>query len=107
MVLHEFPEGIITYLLLVKGGFSERQAMILSFFAAALTTPLGMLFSFPLISQIDKPMLGALLSVSAGALIYVGATHLLPKAEQEHKKYSFVALGGGILVAIIIVLSKG
>jgi len=106
MVLHEFPEGIITYLLLLKGGFKERSAMIMAFLAAALTTPLGMLISFPIISQIDKPMLGALLSLSAGALIYVGATHLLPKAEQEHKKYSFVALGGGVLVAIIIVLSK-
>ncbi|MBB1382442.1 ZIP family metal transporter [Shewanella sp. SR41-2] len=107
MVLHEFPEGIITYLLLVKGGISERKEMILSFFAAALTTPLGMLISFPFINQIDKPILGALLSVSAGALIYVGATHLLPKAEQEQKKYSFIALGGGICIAIIIVLSKG
>ena len=106
MVLHEFPEGIITYLLLVRGGFNERKAMILSFLAAALTTPLGMLISYPFISEIDKPMLGDLLSLSAGALIYVGATHLLPKAEQEHKKYSFVALGGGILVAVIIVLSK-
>jgi zinc and cadmium transporter len=31
MVLHEFPEGIITYLLLVKSGFSERRAMMLAF----------------------------------------------------------------------------
>jgi len=106
MVLHEFPEGIITYLLLVRGGFKERKAMILAFLAAALTTPLGMLISYPIISKIDKPILGALLSLSAGALIYVGATHLLPKAEQEHKRYSFVALGGGVVVAIIIVLSK-
>ena len=80
--------------------------MILAFFAAALTTPIGMLISYPLISTIDKPLLGALLSLSAGALIYVGATHLLPKAEQEHKRYSVVALAGGVLVAIIIVLSK-
>ena len=106
MVLHEFPEGIITYLLLLRGGFKERTAMILAFLAAALTTPFGMLISYPIISEIDKPMLGALLSLSAGALIYVGATHLLPKAEQEHKRYSFVALGGGVLVAVIIVLSK-
>ena len=97
---------IITYLLLLRGGFKERSAMILAFLAAALTTPLGMLISYPIISKIDKPMLGALLSLSAGALIYVGATHLLPKAEQEHKRYSFVALGGGVLVAIIIVISK-
>ncbi len=106
MVLHEFPEGIITYLLLLRGGFKERSAMILAFLAAALTTPVGTLISYPIISKIDKPMLGALLSLSAGALIYVGATHLLPKAEQEHKRYSFVALAGGVLVAIIIVLSK-
>lgn len=106
MVLHEFPEGIITYLLLIRGGFSEKKAMVFSFLAAALTTPVGMLVSYPFIKEIDKSMLGSLLALSAGALIYVGATHLLPKAEQEHKKYSFVALGGGILVAILIVLSK-
>ncbi|MDO6594639.1 ZIP family metal transporter [Neptuniibacter sp. 1_MG-2023] len=106
MVLHEFPEGIITYLLLIRGGFSDRKAMMLALLAAALTTPLGMLVSYPFISEINEPILGALLSLSAGALIYVGATHLLPRAEQEHKKYSFVALGGGVLVAIIIVLSK-
>jgi len=106
MVLHEFPEGIITYLLLLRGGFSERTAWILAFIAAALSTPVGMLVSYPFISEIDQSLLGALLSLSAGALVYVGATHLLPKAQQEHKKYSFVALAGGVLVAVVIVLSK-
>ncbi len=106
MVLHEFPEGIITYLLLVRGGFGERKAMVLAFLAAAATTPLGMLVSYPLISSIDKQALGALLSLSAGALVYVGATHLLPRAEQEKRKFSLVALAGGVLVAVIIVASK-
>jgi zinc transporter ZupT len=106
MVLHEFPEGIITYLLLVRGGFSERKSMFLAFLAAAVTTPLGMLVSYPLIREIESGTLGALLSLSAGALVYVGATHLLPRAEQEHKKFSLVALAGGVLVAVVIVASK-
>ncbi|MWJ27985.1 ZIP family metal transporter [Halomonas sp. ZH2S] len=106
MVLHEFPEGIITYLLLLRGGFSEKAALILAVIAASLSTPLGMLVSWPFISQIDKPLLGVLLSLSAGALVYVGATHLLPQAEKEHRKYSLCALGTGILVAVLIVLSK-
>jgi ZIP family zinc transporter len=106
MVLHEFPEGIITYLLLIRAGFTERASMVLSFLAAALTTPLGMLVSYPMISGIDERTLGFLLSLSAGALIYVGATHLLPQAEREYRKYSLVALGGGVLVAIVIVLSE-
>ena len=106
MVLHEFPEGIITYLLLVRGGIAERRAVLLAFLAAAATTPLGMLISYPFISAIDRDMLGALLSLSAGALVYVGATHLLPRAEQEHRRYSLVALAGGVFVAMIIVASK-
>ena len=106
MVLHEFPEGIITYLLLIRGGFKVRTSLLLAFLAAALTTPLGMLVSYPYISKIDEPLLGALLAFSAGALVYVGATHLLPQAEAEHKKYSLFALGAGILVALAIILSK-
>jgi ZIP family zinc transporter/zinc and cadmium transporter len=106
MVLHEFPEGIITYLLLLRGGFSEKTSLLLALAAASLTTPLGMLVSYPLISRIDAPLLGSLLALSAGALVYVGATHLLPQAEKEHRKYSLCALGAGILVAVVIVLSK-
>lgn len=42
------------------------------------------------------------------ALVYVvGATHLLPQAETEKKKYSLFAPGAGILAALVIVLSKG
>lgn len=106
MVLHEFPEGIITYLLLLRGGFSERTSLIAAFLAASLSTPLGMLISYPYISTIDKPLLGTLLSLSAGALVYVGASHLLPQAEKEGGKYSLPALAAGILVAVLIVLTK-
>ncbi|MBN1106521.1 MAG: ZIP family metal transporter [Deltaproteobacteria bacterium] len=106
MVLHEFPEGIITYLLLLRGGFSEKKSFFLAFLAAALTTPVGMLVSYPYISRIDEALLGALLSFSAGALLYVGATHLLPQAEREHKRYSLAALCAGIFVALIIIFAK-
>ena len=87
-------------------GARMRILEILAFLAAALTTPLGMLMSYPYISRISQPFLGALLAFSAGALVYVGATHLLPQAETENKKYSLFALGAGVLVALIIVISK-
>lgn len=106
MVLHEFPEGIITYLLLIRGGFDARSSLILSIIAASVSTPLGTLLSYPLISEIDRPLLGTLLALSAGALVYVGATHLLPQAEKEPRRFSLLAMGGGILVAVLIVLSK-
>lgn len=107
MVLHEFPEGIVTYLLLLKGGFSKRMSMRLAFVAAAMTTPLGALAAFPFISRIGPNLLGSALALSAGALVYVGATHLLPQAEREAKRYSLVALGAGLLIAGLIAASKG
>lgn len=107
MVLHEFPEGIVTFLLLIKSGFNKRKSSAYAFLAAAITTPLGALISWPFISRLSQPVLGILLSLSAGALIYVGATHLLPKVEEESKKYTLLALAVGIVVAIIIMLSGG
>jgi zinc and cadmium transporter len=105
MVLHEFPEGIVTYTLLIRGGFSEPRAFRMAFLAAALTTPAGTLASFPVISRIDQPTLGILLALSAGALLYVGATHLLPQAEREPRRFSLIALAAGILVAVGIVMT--
>lgn len=107
MVLHEFPEGIITYLLLLRGGFGEKKAFLFAFLAAAVTTPIGMVASFPYISRIDESLLGALLSFSAGALVYVGATHLLPQAEEEPRRYNLAAFAAGIAVALGIIFSKG
>jgi len=106
MVLHEFPEGIVTFVLLERGGFSRRKAAIYAFLVAALSTPLGTLVSYPFVSRITRPVLGTLLATSAGALVYVGASHLLPAVEKEHRKYSVLALAAGVLVAAVIVVSK-
>jgi zinc transporter ZupT len=107
MVLHEFPEGIITFLLLDRAGFSRKKAIIWSLIAAAFSTPIGTLISYPFIHTIDHTILGLMLAFSAGALLYVGATHLLPAVEHEDRKYTLFSLLAGILIAIIIVMTKG
>lgn len=107
MIFHEFPEGIVTFVLLERGGFSRRKAALYSFLAAALSTPVGTLVSYPFIEKISRSFLGILLATSAGALVYVGASHLLPEVERENKRYSILALAAGVLVAVVIIWSKG
>jgi len=65
-----------------------------------------MLVSYPIVSRIDASVLAALLATSAGALIYVGASHLLPAAEREHQRYSLLALGAGVALAAGIVVTN-
>lgn len=105
MILHEFPEGVFTYILLRKGGIGPRNALYLAIAGAGLTTPLGVILSYPALSWIGPGTLALSLAVSAGALIYVGATHLLPSAEREPGRFSLLALLAGMLVAIGIVAS--
>jgi zinc and cadmium transporter len=106
MVLHEFPEGIVTFVLLKRADFDRRRSALYAFLAAGLSTPLGTLLSYPIIQKIDQNTLGLLLALSAGALVYVGASHLLPAVERENRRYTLISLVTGILVAVGIVLSK-
>jgi zinc transporter ZupT len=106
MILHEFPEGIVTFLLLERSGFGKKRAALYAFLAAAISTPLGTLVSYPFVAEVKRSTLGILLALSAGALVYVGASHLLPEVEKENKRYSLIALMVGVLVAAIIVTSK-
>jgi zinc and cadmium transporter len=102
-----FPEGVVTFLLLERAGFTRKRSALYAFLSTAITTPLGTLVSFPLISKIDRSTLGILLAVSAGALVYVGASHLLPAVEKENRRYTLISLGIGILIAALIVISEG
>ncbi|MEK1888299.1 MAG: hypothetical protein AAAB35_12180 [Phyllobacterium sp.] len=73
--------------------------------AAALSTPIVTLASFPFISNIDAVLLGNPFAFSADVLIYVGVTHLLPQADREPRKFHFIALVAGIMIAIAIVFT--
>jgi zinc transporter ZupT len=107
LVLHEFPEGIVTYIMLHKGGLSKSKSRFYAFLAAAVTTPLGMLVSWPFVSGLKESSLGFLLALSAGALVYVGATHLLPEVEKERKRSTLFAMAAGIAVAVVIIMTHG
>lgn len=108
MIFHEFPEGIVTYVLLVeRGGIDHRKSLIYAFLTAAFSTPLGTLVSFPFINDIGPPALGMLLGLSAGVLAYVGASHLLPEVESENEVLSILTVGAGVLVGVLIIALKG
>lgn len=107
MVFHEFPEGVITFVLLERGGLGPRKSALYAFLAAAFSTPVGALLSYPFVSRINETTLGALLAVAAGALVYVGATHLLPEVEEQRTGYTILTLAAGVLVGALIILFKG
>lgn len=106
MVLHEFPEGIIMFTLLERFGYSRRKAVWTAFLVAGATTPAGVLISYPFIRHLDLALLAPLLAASGGALIYLGASHLLPITLEERRNAGLFFLFCGVALAAVVILVK-
>jgi len=82
IILHELPEGIATFSILILSD-SKKTALKKSYLVA-LATPLGTVISLSFIHQIPDPIIGMLLAIVAGSFIYVAGSDLIP-ATHEHK----------------------
>jgi zinc transporter ZupT len=85
LLLHQFPEGIVAFVLLVKSGYGRKGALLWGCLDA-LCIPMGAVIFFPIVRHVDSPLLGILLGGCAGTLVFIGATHLLPACHVEGKR---------------------
>lgn len=99
LLMHEFPEGIIAYFLLVEAGQRGASAFISAFVAAGATTVFGALVAHVVLMFTPELPLGALFGGAAGALIYVLVVHLGPHAATAKDGRGFLMAQLGVIVA--------
>lgn len=105
LILHEFPEGIIAFTILRRFGFSNRLSFTFAFLAAAATTPAGVIASGPFLYLMSEQILGNLFAISAGLLLFVATGPLMAPLKRERPVRSLPAIGIGVAIAVIIILS--
>ncbi len=81
IVLHEIPQEIGDFAILVFGGFSPKKALFFNFLTA-LASILGALVAFYLSSLVEN-FASFLLPFAAGSFIYIAATDLIPELNKE------------------------
>jgi len=86
VIIHEIPQEIGDFGVLVYGGFSKRKALFLNF-VIGLIAIFGGVFGFFLAGKIS---LVYLLPFAAGSFIYIAASDLIP--EIKHKESLKVSL---------------
>ena len=104
LMLHEFPEGVITFAILRRHSFSNRESFIWAFIASAVTTPLGVIVATPFMYGLTPDIIGSLFAVSAGLLLYVATGPLMEPLEEEPPMRSLLALSTGVGLAILMAL---
>ncbi len=105
LVIHEFPEGVVTFALLRGAGLSNKNSFFWAFLAAALTTPLGAIATIPMVQTVDASGLSLMFAVSAGLLLFVSTGPLMAHMRDEKPTRTLPALLIGVVLAILIAQS--
>lgn len=107
VVLHEIPQEVADFGLLIHAGFSRAKALFVNFLTA-LTAFLGLALAF-LIGEAYESLVPLMAAFAAGAFIYIALADLVPELQKttgrRRSATQFVALliGIGAMVALITV----
>jgi len=100
IALHEIPQEIGDFGVLLYSGFSRKKALISNFFVA-LTAVFGGIFGYFLSFQIEN-ITSYLLPFAAGGFIYIAASDLMPEIRKETSLKKSLLSFGIFLVGILI-----
>ena len=104
LIIHEFPETLICFVLLQRAGLSNGKATLFAFLAAGGTTFAAAAISAPYASLLDAQTLGILFAIVAGLLLHVGAAHLLHEAGHAGPLRGGIAVFAGAGVAAVMAM---
>jgi zinc and cadmium transporter len=109
IALHEIPQEIGDFAVLVQGGLSVRRALVLNL-ASALVAVVGTGVAL-VVGQAVEGFSAALLPITAGTFMYIAAADLIPEIHR-HRDRSLAAaqalfLFGGVGVTLLLRVSAG
>lgn len=81
IILHEIPQELGDFAVLVYGGFTKQKALFFNFISA-LTAMLGALAGY-FISGLAQGFTSFILPFTAGGFIYIAASDLIPQIHKE------------------------
>ncbi len=82
VLIHEFPQELADFFVLLSSGFSKKRALALNFLAS-VPTLIGALLAYFLGTHIEG-LLGPALAITAGNFIYLAASDILPELSHNH-----------------------
>lgn len=106
VILHEIPQEIGDFGILLHGGFSKRKALFLNFVTALLAV-LGAVSALILNSYVDGLTI-FLIPFAAGSFIYIAGADLIPELHKEVKiskslvQFLFFILGVLIMYSLLL-----
>jgi zinc and cadmium transporter len=99
IILHEIPQELGDFAILVYGGFTKKKALLFNF-ASALTAMLGALAGY-FISDVVPGFSNFILPLTAGGFIYIATSDLIPELHKEKDLKRSTAAFSAFLLGIV------
>jgi zinc and cadmium transporter len=105
IILHEIPQELGDFGVLVYGGFTKQRALFYNFLTA-LTAMLGAVAGY-FIADFTQGFSGVIMPLTAGGFIYIAASDLIPEIHKEKDvRRSTLAFIAFLLGIIFMALAK-
>ncbi len=102
IAMHNIPEGLSVALPIYCSSGSKLKAILYTFLSG-ITEPLGALVAFLLLRPIiNNTVLGCILSLVAGIMIYIAIKELLPSVIKEENTSVYAAVFFGVFVMLLV-----
>ncbi|MBS3121783.1 ZIP family metal transporter [Candidatus Woesearchaeota archaeon] len=101
IILHEIPQEIGDFGVLIHGGFSKTKALLLNFITAITAIIGGVLGYF--LSEYIGYSLTFLLPFAAGGFVYIAASDLIPEIRKEVLLKNYLLNFGVFLLGILLI----
>lgn len=105
IALHEIPQEIAEFGILLRSGCARGRALLLNLFSAS-SILLGIVLTF-LFAHTFTEYVFVLTGIAAGNLLFIAATDLLPELRQSHREHfktTFLATLGGLVVIASLIM---
>lgn len=107
VLLHEVPQEIAEYGVLIASGYSASRALVLNLLSAS-TVFLGVLFT-SLVGLVAAEYLWVVAGIAAGNLLYIATSDLIPELRHSHAEHFYkiflTALSGVFIIALLLFFS--
>jgi zinc and cadmium transporter len=100
ILLHEVPQEISDYAILIHAGFSKKKALLVNFMAA-LSAILGTILALLIGGRIEGFSF-YILAFAAGGFVYLACSDLIPELHKKNTTKSSIAQLGGITAGIVL-----
>ncbi len=104
IALHEIPQEIAEFGVLIQSGYTKRTAAFYNFLSALSIIP-GVLLTYLFANSLTG-YLFILTGIAAGNLLYVAATDLIPELRHSHHDHffkTFIATTLGVVIVGILI----